>query len=482
MYSLSFIASPVIGYFMINRGLLSLAGAQSLAKFGITCFIILASSYCFRGYGRFTNAEYKKFLKILLNTKKPESKHTARQQLALYDFEFSSWPVDFYWNETEDTLDRKKFNNIYNNSDGSFNLFQYIFTLPLKIARYVVAHYFARPLIYPGSIKMLQNAMAPALNDGRSKLIAKGGWRAKLKAEDGNEIDSMFIDNRSNDHGNGQILVIGCEGNAAFYEVGTIETPLNDGYSVLGWNHPGFAGSSGLPYPIAEQNAIDVVMKYAMNRLGFPVENIVLFAWSIGGYSSSWLAMMYPDVKALILDATFDRITPLAVERMPEIMTSFTQSVVHDYFPLYNDEHVKRYSGPILLYRRTRDEIISTVPYDIKTNRGNFLLVELLKSRYPNLISESTIEKLSMFLSAENIIAKQAIIATLEINYKNCEMLMKSYQEENGKQFPCFIGENYHDDDKKKMLIFLASRYMIDVDVTHCTPLPKGTFQIPGVV
>lgn len=35
----------------------------------------------------------------------------------------------------------------------------------------------------------------------------KGGWRAKLKAEDGNEIDSMFIDNRSNDRGNGQILV-----------------------------------------------------------------------------------------------------------------------------------------------------------------------------------------------------------------------------------------------------------------------------------
>ena len=51
---------------------------------------------------------------------------------------------------------------------------------------------------------------------------------------------------------------------------------------MLGWNHPGFAGSSGLPYPSAEHNAIDVVIKYAMDRLGFPIENIVIFSWSIG--------------------------------------------------------------------------------------------------------------------------------------------------------------------------------------------------------
>jgi hypothetical protein len=66
--------------------------------------------------------------------------------------------------------------------------------------RYIVAHYFARPLMYPGSVKLLQNAMSKpcfflisphcwkwkilkslptsvflgqALNDGRSSLIAK---------------------------------------------------------------------------------------------------------------------------------------------------------------------------------------------------------------------------------------------------------------------------------------------------------------------
>lgn len=43
---------------------------------------------------------------------------------------------------------------------------------------------------------------------------------------------------------NGNVLVICCEGNAGFYEVGMIGTPLEAGYSVLGWNHPGFGGSS----------------------------------------------------------------------------------------------------------------------------------------------------------------------------------------------------------------------------------------------
>jgi len=38
--------------------------------------------------------------------------------------------------------------------------------------------------------------------------------------------------------------VICTEGNSGFYEVGCMCTPLEAGYSVLGWNHPGFWGST----------------------------------------------------------------------------------------------------------------------------------------------------------------------------------------------------------------------------------------------
>ena len=98
----------------------------------------------------------------------------------------------------------------------------------------------------------------------------------------------------------GKTLVICCEGNAGFYEIGIMATPITCGYSTLGWNHPGFYGSSGTPYPDQERMAVDSVMQFAINKLGFRVEDIVVMGWSIGGYTSSWLAMNYPDIKGLV--------------------------------------------------------------------------------------------------------------------------------------------------------------------------------------
>lgn len=84
----------------------------------------------------------------------------------------------------------------------------------------------------------------PMLLQGRTKLITEErGKRNKVKTSDGNEIDTVFIDNR-NKSTNGRTLVFCSEGNAGFYEIGIMSTPIELQYSVLGWNHPGFAGSS----------------------------------------------------------------------------------------------------------------------------------------------------------------------------------------------------------------------------------------------
>ncbi len=107
------------------------------------------------------------------------------------------------------------------------------------------------------------------------------------------------------------------EGNAGFYEIGTLGTPLEAGYSVLGWNHPGFAGSTGLPFPQNEINAIDVVIQFAVEKLGFKLNDILLFGWSIGGFPITWAAMQYQEIKGIILDASFDHVLPLAEAKMP---------------------------------------------------------------------------------------------------------------------------------------------------------------------
>lgn len=81
------------------------------------------------------------------------------------------------------------------------------------------------------------------LLEGRTQLVESfHGKRAKILTSDANSIDTIFIDNRA--RSNGDILVICCEGNSGFYEIGMISTPIKAGYSALGWNHPGFAGST----------------------------------------------------------------------------------------------------------------------------------------------------------------------------------------------------------------------------------------------
>lgn len=111
---------------------------------------------------------------------------------------------------------------------------------------------------------------------------------------------------------------------------------LIGGYSVLGWNHPGFGGSTvsehhaicssrwpchnstqlmwctlntwnctcfvcvlsknlsvlsslllfqGVPFPQNEANAMDVVIQFAVHKLGFQLSDIIVYAWSIGGFT-----------------------------------------------------------------------------------------------------------------------------------------------------------------------------------------------------
>lgn len=102
------------------------------------------------------------------------------------------------------------------------------------------------------------------LVQGRAKLIEEDhAKRYKLLTRDDNEVDSIFVDNRGVNV-NGKTLVICSEGkrkyagtfsrkfffkrlitgNAGFYEIGIMVTPMALKYSVLGWNHPGFGGST----------------------------------------------------------------------------------------------------------------------------------------------------------------------------------------------------------------------------------------------
>ncbi|XP_062703793.1 phosphatidylserine lipase ABHD16A-like [Aedes albopictus] len=317
----------------------------------------------------------------------------------------------------------------------------------------------------------------PMLLQGRTKLITEErGKRNKVKTSDGNEIDTVFIDNR-NKSTNGRTLVFCSEGNAGFYEIGIMSTPIELQYSVLGWNHPGFAGSSGSPYPDQDQNAVDAVMQFAITDLGFTPDNIILYGWSIGGYSTLYAASQYPDVKGVVLDATFDDVLQLAIPRMPESLSNIVKIAIRDYINLNNTELISLYNGPVMLIRRTEDEIICSEDNNLATNRGNFLLINMLKFRFPNI-----------FKADQENLAKDILGRPIEFMRDDsdelCLSLLMSYLTDNGnngtsRSYPIEIGADYSSDQRDSMAKFLLRKHLQDFKSTHCTPLPAEYFKAP---
>ncbi|EDV28139.1 uncharacterized protein TRIADDRAFT_53422 [Trichoplax adhaerens] len=439
---------PFIGIYLyrndytIHQVLVPILSKQALGSIGT----LLTSLYLLRGLARYNDNEYSKFIKILRESEKSEPSSRARNMLAQYDFDFKAWPVDYYKPDCKTGAQTKLTPESCSNKNGSRNPGSVVNNYPIEITKYCLAHLFGRRAVFPGSTSFLQAVIGEYLDEGRRKLVEEfGGKRAKLRTADSNNLDSVFVDRRNSIEENGEILVICSEGNAGYYEVGCMETPLACGYSVLGWNHPGFANSSGLPFPKSEKLAIDAVISYAVSSLKFEIKNIVLYSWSIGGYCASAGAMLYPNVKAVILDASFDHLIPLAVDRMPESLLS-----------------------------------LSTRPGDIRTNRGNDLAIQLLMSRYPYLFDDESMPIIRAWLSADDKEGRRAVWDSLNFEKDiRAETYMDQYVIKHGIQFPMEIGKDLEFGSKIQILLFLVTKYVIDFEAVHCQPLPPTHFQLP---
>lgn len=45
--------------------------------------------------------------------------------------------------------------------------------------------------------------------------------------------------------------------------------------------------------------------------------------------------------------------------------------------------------------------------------------------------------------------------------------------------YPVNIGPDLSEDEKIRLVLFLASKHLMDYDSTHCTPLPRHLFKEP---
>ncbi|XP_001375749.1 protein ABHD16B [Monodelphis domestica] len=453
-----------------------------------------------------------------------------------YD-DFKTWPVDFRWDEVKSQsrslpalggagaatgiLRKLSITSTSTDSqdDPDSNFLDHIRDLPRQLASYVLAHSLGRWLVYPGSLVIATKALLPGLLRGQALLQDRyKGQRAKLLACDGNEIDTMLVDRRKcpGPQNRGLRLVICCEGNAGFYETGCLSAPLEAGYSVLGWNHPGFAGSSGVPSPQNDANAMDVVVKYALYRLRFSPEQIVIYGWSLGTFTATWATMTYPQLGALILDAPFDDLMPLALalKLVPAFCKGLVERTVREYFHLNVADQLFCYPGPVLLIRRTMDEVVNSEalpkeeenkgqdlrPADLEGNRGNYLLLKLLEHRYPKLMTDESMEAVRQWLHASNSAQEAAINQQYCVDARWCLTVLHNYRINSikyrkkikwkdqttthasnlhGPDFPWDVGADLSPGQQKRLAIFLAQKYLKNVEAPHSGPLSAEAFQLP---
>lgn len=442
-------------------------------------FLLVASTYVsatvVRALGRMTNRMYRSFLDAKANYQQDPSQIENRALLRNFDYEFSHWPADYRYSE-ENVTARKFITNGDAYDDGIFGpIYNFVASF--------VATVVARRLIYPGSWLIIQGALWPQVVKGRAALtIDRQGIRHKLISSTGDDIDAFFIDRRNQTkYRNGSVLMITCEGNAGFYELGLANTAAEAGYSVLSWNHPGFGGSSGLPWPQNECAAVDVVAQFAWRRLGFQREDTVVFAWSIGGFPAVYLAANEPRLRGLLLDAVFDDVLPLALNSMPPLIGPLVRRVIRTHFNLHVGDYLAMYDGPVLFIRRADEEIIVTdrtnPDLQRRSNRINFLVETFLQNRYPILFTEKNSGEMTIY--AGRLASDRAIDNAYSGNL--CSEQIKSYLEkmDGGNLFPSKLGEGMPEDAKNRLARFLIDFHQRDFSATHCVPLSANLLVVP---
>lgn len=182
-------------------------------------------------------------------------------------------------------------------------------------------------------------------------------------------------------------------------------------------------------------------MHYAIERRGFPPERIVVFGWSIGGYAACWTGVHYPEIRGLVLDAVFDDVLSLAQRRMPAFISKFVERTIRSFLDLNNIRLLRLYQGPFYLIRRTNDEIISLIPGQLESNRGNDIIFDVLSTRYPCIYhNEQMLTLLRDYICAD---------ATKKLSWRETSLFdevqlhfqMEIYRQEHPiASYPCRFG------------------------------------------
>ena len=118
-------------------------------------------------------------------------------------------------------------------------------------------------------------------------------------------------------------------------------------------------------------------------------------------------------------------------------------------------------------------------------------MINTLQKRYPYIVNNDTIPYIRTWLSAKSELDRVRILNSYSTDIDKCESILTEFiQQQKHHQplkYPLTLGnetninEAYYlsKDLKLTMAMYLATRYMLNFEASHCIHLPKEFCQIP---
>ena len=410
-------------------------------------FLSLSLLYLCRGVGRFRNPVYRKFvidLKLDIRQCLEQGRYNSTKY---FDFDITVLPPLFHQKQSRLTPNIPKPT-----------------THPFDTCLASVLSFF----VYPGSVRFSAYRASYDLSAARHNIITNfNGVRARLQCNSSQIIDTIYAKPR---YIAPNLLAISCVGNLSYLELGGMNLWLGRGNAALGWNHCGYGYSSGSPTGRQEKEAIITLVSYAVQVLGYPLENIILHGNSIGGFTACYAAAAYPNIHGLLLEATFDDITNLVPSLVPCCLPySLIKCALRYCYDLNIGLYLKEYKGPVTLVRKTDDTLMRSEVDEVGTNRSNFLLLDLIKQRYGSVFfSEDSLESVRIWLGVEDDLRCQI---EKELDRVKCA----SHLED----FDLSRLERLSDAVKQELAVFIASQFMKNQKGPHSALINLDFIQPP---
>ncbi|MCI5061271.1 MAG: alpha/beta hydrolase [Alphaproteobacteria bacterium] len=189
--------------------------------------------------------------------------------------------------------------------------------------------------------------MAPEINETFKPDFVQ---KIEITTASNHKIKSWFIAPQDNN----QDIIIWFHGNASDYK-NTLPLTykyIDKRYGVFLAEYPGYAGNPGKPTEDTFYDSARSSMNWLIAK-GYSAKNIILYGQSIGSGPATQMAVEFPDVKALILEAPFSSALNLAQKRFFFLPVKY---LMHDKYE--NDKKISGIKTPLMIVHGEQDRII----------------------------------------------------------------------------------------------------------------------------